>query len=56
MGTSPGALRRAFERLVLAGAAAAALAALFLAYRVSPSGAFFLLLLTALPAAAYVTW
>jgi putative inorganic carbon (HCO3(-)) transporter len=56
MGTSPGALRRAFERLVLAGAAAAALAALFLAYRVSPSGAFFLLLLTALPAAAYVIW
>jgi putative inorganic carbon (HCO3(-)) transporter len=56
MVASPGAVRRIFERLVLAGAAAAGVAALFLAYRVSPSGAFYLLLLTALPAAAYVIW
>jgi putative inorganic carbon (HCO3(-)) transporter len=49
-------LRRTFERLALFGGTAAGLAGLFLAYRVSPSGAFFLLLLTALPAGAYVLW
>jgi O-antigen ligase len=54
---SAGTLRQTLERLALAGALAAGLGALFLAYRVSPGGAFFLLLLTtALPAAAYVVW
>ena len=54
---SAGTLRQALERLALAGALAAALGALWLIYRVSPGGAFFLLLLTtALPAAAYVVW
>ena len=54
---SAGSLRQTLERLALGGAFAAGLGALFLVYRVSPGGAFFLLLLTtALPAAAYVVW
>jgi putative inorganic carbon (hco3(-)) transporter len=54
---SAGTLRQALERLALAGTLAAGLGALWLIYRVSPGGAFFLLLLTtALPAAAYVVW
>jgi O-antigen ligase len=54
---SAGSLRQTLERLALAGAFVAGLGALFLVYRVSPGGAFFLLLLTtALPAAAYVVW
>jgi putative inorganic carbon (hco3(-)) transporter len=57
MGISAEGIRRTLERLGLAGAAAAALALLFLTYRASPGGAFVLLLLTtALPAAAYVVW
>jgi O-antigen ligase len=54
---SAGTLRQALERLAVAGALAAGLGALWLIYRVSPGGAFFLLLLTtALPATAYVVW
>jgi putative inorganic carbon (hco3(-)) transporter len=54
---SAGTFRQALERLALVGALAAGLGALWLIYRVSPGGAFFLLLLTtALPATAYVVW
>ena len=57
MSTAPTEIRAALERLGLAVVALAGLGLVVLAYRVAPGSAFFVLLLvTALPAAAYVIW
>jgi putative inorganic carbon (HCO3(-)) transporter len=57
MGPSAATARRILEGLALVGGAVAGLAALALAARSSPYGAFALLVLaTGLPAAAYVIW
>ena len=57
MGTPPATVRGAVERLGLASAAVAGLGLLVLGYREAPGSAFFVLLIvTALPAAAYVVW